>query len=311
MWIIKNRRIFYAFSTLLIGFSIFSILFWGIKFGIDFTGGSIIEFEFIDSKIAREELVEKITEFNNQNDLVLADFSLRETGEKGYIIRTAEIDNSLKQNLLNTVNEIAPAEEIRFNTIGPVLGSELKNKALFAVGTVALFIVLFVAYAFRHVSKPVSSWKYGFVAIIAFLHDVLVPVGLFALLGRFGNIEVDTLFVVSILVVLGYSINDTIVVFDRIRENLAKYPDKKRADNFEKVVGKSLKQTFSRSINTSITTLIALLAIFFLGGESTKYFSLALIAGVVAGTYSSIFFASPMLVTLQKLQKTKKVAVEK
>jgi preprotein translocase subunit SecF len=294
----------------MIGFSVFAILFWGIRFGIDFTGGSILELDFTTEKIDKVVLENQISDFSQNNEGILGDFSLRETGDSGYILRTAEIDNTQKISLMDSISENAEVTEVRFNTIGPVLGSELRSKALFAIFIVILFIVLFVAYAFRHVSKPVSSWKYGFVAIVAFLHDVLVPIGLFAVLGRFGGIEVDTLFVVAILVVLGYSINDTIVVFDRVRENLSKYPEKKRAEQFEGVVGKSLTQTFSRSINTSLTTLIALFAIFILGGESTKYFSLALIAGVTVGTYSSIFFASPMLVTLQKLQKPKKVVKE-
>jgi preprotein translocase subunit SecF len=199
--------------------------------------------------------------------------------------------------------ELGKVSEIRFNTIGPSLGEELKGKALVSILIVVLSIIVFIAYAFRHVSRPVSSWKYGFVAVIAFLHDVLIPIGLFSVLGRFYGVEVDSLFVVAILVVLGYSINDTIVVFDRVRENLREYPDKKRAEQFEKVVGQSLSQTFARSINTSFTTLIALFAVYFLGGESTKCFSLALIAGITVGTYSSIFFAAPMLVTLQKMSQ--------
>lgn len=307
MWVIKNRKIFYGLSLVMIGFSIFSILFWGIRFGIDFTGGSILELEYAEGRIEQSVLSERLETFSGQNQGVLGDFSLRVTGESGYILRTAEISNELKINLMEFLGETDSVREVRFNTIGPVLGSELKTKALFAVAIVVISIIFFVAFAFRHVSVPVSSWKYGFVAITAFLHDVLIPVGLFAILGQFGGIEVDTLFVVAILVVLGYSINDTIVVFDRIRENLMNYPDKKRAEQFENIVGKSLKQTVARSVNTSVTTLIALLAIFFLGGESTKYFSLALIVGVVAGTYSSIFFASPMLVTIQKLQGNKSV----
>jgi preprotein translocase subunit SecF len=316
MWIIKNRKIFYSISALLIGFSIFAIAFWGIKFGIDFTGGSILEFEFTEVRPEKQLVTDNVSSLENENSLELGDFSLRETGDKGYILRTQTIDDSTKTQIIDsikTLNESGEVLEIRFNTIGPTLGDELQGKALFAVFLVVLFIILFIAYAFRHVSKPVSSWKYGFVAIIAFFHDVLIPVGLFSILGQFYGIEVDTLFVVAILVVLGYSINDTIVVFDRIRENLREYPEKSRQSQFEKIVGKSLKQTIARSINTSITTAIALLAIFFLGGESTKYFSLALLAGVISGTYSSIFFASPMLVTMQKFQNKrvpKKVAVK-
>ena len=303
MWIIKNRKIFYILSSLMIATSIFAIAVWGIRFGIDFTGGSILEFEFTENRPEQPAVIESLTQLSGEQDLNLGDFSLRETGDNGFILRTRDIGDETKNLILASFDE--EVTEIRFSNIGPTLGQELRSKALFSILLVVLFIVLFIAYAFRHVSRPVSSWKYGFVAIAAFLHDVLIPVGLFAFLGRFYGIEVDTLFVVAILVVLGYSINDTIVVFDRIRENLREYPEKKRAEQFENIVGKSLKQTISRSINTSLTTLIALTAIFILGGESTKYFSLALIAGVVAGTYSSIFFAAPMLLTLQKFSAKK------
>jgi preprotein translocase subunit SecF len=302
MWIIKNRKIFYWFSAVMVGFSVFAVLFWGIRFGIDFTGGSILEINFTEQKLDKDTVAGQLNDFNKNHENMLGAFSLRETGERGYILRTAEIDNDQKENLLLSINGLSAVEEIRFNTVGPVLGSELKSKALFAIFLVVLAVVIFIAYAFRQVSKPVSSWNYGFVAILALIHDILMPLGLFAVLGQFAGIEVDTLFVVAILVVLGYSINDTIVVFDRIRENLLNYPDKKRAEQFESVVGKSLNQTLIRSINTSLTTLIALLAIFFLGGESTKYFSLALIAGIVSGTYSSIFLASFFFLAINILE---------
>jgi preprotein translocase subunit SecF len=305
MWIIEKRKIFYVISVLAITFSVFSVVFWGIKFGIDFTGGTILEFTFEENVFEKDIVFNNISETSVNNGIELGDFSLRETGENGYILRSRDINDGAKNMILSGLSDLDSVTEIRFNTIGPTLGSELKNKALFAFFLVVLAIVFFIAYAFRHVSRPVSSWKYGFIAITAFLHDVLIPVGIFSVLGRFYGIEVDTLFVVAILVVLGYSINDTIVVFDRIRENLSEYPDKKRSANFEKVVGKSLRDTITRSVNTSATTLIALLAVFLLGGESTKYFALALMTGVLAGTYSSIFFAAPMLVTLHKRQVKK------
>jgi preprotein translocase subunit SecF len=315
MFIIKKRKIFYSFSAILIAFAIFATAHWGINFGIDFVGGSILEVEFsekVEKSVVENSLVNLENEFET-------DFSVRETGETGYILRSKTITDEQKgqvmeilgsgiTNSVDSSGENITAEEIRFNTIGPTLGQELRGRAILSVGLVIAAIILFVAYAFRQVSRPVSSWKYGFVAIIAFIHDVLIPVGVFAILGQFFAVEVDTLFIIAILVVLGYSINDTIVVFDRIRENLQNIPDKKRADRFEEIVGKSLRQTISRSVNTSVTTLIALIALFVLGGEATKWFALALIAGVISGTYSSIFFAAPMLVTLSKLGKNKKPA---
>jgi len=305
MFVINHRKIFYVISVLIVGLSIAATSFWGVKFGIDFVGGSILEVEYTETKIEKGVVVEGLNSLNFDQE-----FSVRETGEAGYIIRSTTITDSEKNEILSILGTQNTLEEIRFNTVGPTLGKELVSKGIMAFVVIVLSIIIFVAYTFRHVSKPVSSWKYGFVAIIAFIHDVLVPVGLFAFLGRFYGVEVDTLFIVAILVVLGYSINDTIVVFDRIRDNLKRVPEKKRKEQFESVVGKSLRQVFARSINTSITTLIALLAIFIWGGESTKWFSLALVAGVLAGTYSSIFFASPMLVSLSKM-KPKPVKLEK
>jgi preprotein translocase subunit SecF len=303
MFVIKHRKIFYGISTAIVAISLFAILAWGVKFGIDFVGGSILEVEYPESKTEKSVLIEEINSIGLDKD-----FSVRETGEAGYIIRSTTLTDVEKNQIILAIGGQDTVEEVRFNTVGPTLGKELTSKGITAFLVIILSIILFVAYVFREVSKPVSSWKYGFVAIVAFVHDVLVPVGLFAFLGQFYGVEVDTLFIVAILVVLGYSINDTIVVFDRIRDNLKKVKESKRKDQFEKIVGKSLRQVFARSLNTSITTLIALTAIFIWGGESTKWFSLALIAGVLAGTYSSIFFASPMLVSLSKIKpKPKKV----
>jgi preprotein translocase subunit SecF len=174
-----------------------------------------------------------------------------------------------------------------------------------AIILVALLIVLYVAFVFRKVSKPVSSWNYGLITIITFVHDVLLPIGVFSVLGYFFGTEVDTLFVVAILVVLGYSINDTIVVFDRVRENLLGIDENQRSAKFEETVEKSLKDTWARSINTSLTTFISLLAIYFVGGEVTQAFALAMIIGVVCGAYSSIFISAPLLVTIKNWQDKK------
>ncbi len=296
MFVIKYRKIFYTISSILVALSIFVTLLWGINFGIDFTGGSILEVEFNLDRLEKTQVEEVLSDLSFEKT-----FSVRETGENGYILRSKTITDEEKSTIIGALG--GDITEIRFNTIGPTLGAELRDKALISIAVVILCIILFVAFAFRHVSKPVSSWRYGLVAIFAFVHDVSLPIGLFAILGHFFGVEVDTLFVISILVVLGYSINDTIVVFDRIRENLKRIPEKARTNRFKEVVGKSLRQTMSRSIYTSLTTLITLLALFFIGGEATKWFALALITGVIAGTYSSIFFAAPMLVTLSNIRK--------
>ena len=188
--------------------------------------------------------------------------------------------------------------EKRFNSIGPVIGQELKQKTIYAIFIALIVIVSFIAWAFRKVSKPIASWKYGIIAIVALFHDILIVVGVFVFLGRFLNVELNAPFVAALLTILGYSVNDTIVIFDRIRENLKHYtPD------FAETVNKSVNQNLVRSIYTSITTLFVLLTLFFFGGESIKDFVLALIIGIISGTYSSIFLASPMLVTLERFKK--------
>src|SRR3989344_9238967 len=191
-------------------------------------------------------------------------------------------------------------EERRFNSIGPTIGSELRSKALWAMLTVILAIVLYIAFAFRHVSHPISSWVYGLVAIVALVHDVLIPTGVYVALGHyFIDVQIDVLFVTAILTILGFSVHDTIVVFDRTRENLKLHSWKE----FDVTVGHSIEQTFVRSINTSLTVLLVILALYFFGGETTKNFALTLAIGVTIGTYSSIFLASPLLVAIEEWQR--------
>ena len=188
----------------------------------------------------------------------------------------------------------------RFNSIGPTIGKELRNKAFVAIGIVIIAIMLFVAFVFRKVSKPVSSWKYGVAAIIALIHDIIVPTGVFAFLGYILGVEIDILFVMALLAILGYSVNDTIVVFDRVRENLRLNREHGSEESFDLTVGKSLNQTYARSINTSLTTLFVVIALFFFGSEATQDFALVLAIGIIAGTYSSIFLATPLLVAINK-----------
>jgi preprotein translocase subunit SecF len=176
------------------------------------------------------------------------------------------------------------------------LGAELARKGMMALGLSVLFIIIYIAFAFRAVSRPVSSWKYGLIAIAALIHDVVIPTGVFAILGHFYGVEIDSLFLTALLTIFGLSISDTIVVFDRIRENLKKH----RTEPFAETVGKSLEETFVRSLNTSLTVILALLALLLFGGQPTRYFALALTIGMIVGTYSSIFIASPLLVVWGK-----------
>lgn len=270
---------------------------FGLKPSIDFTGGTLIE-------VSKGSLTQVVLEATVEG-LVNHDVSIRPT-DTSYIVRAQEITPdtvALIESTLLTIDSSAVIE--RVSTIGPSLGDELFQKALIAIVLVSLGIMVFVAIAFWKVSKPISSWVYGFVTLGTLLHDVLIPAGVFALLGAFLNVEVDALFVVALLTVLGYSVNDTIVVMDRIRENLRVNLELGKHEDFGRTVGKSLTQTYARSINTSLTTILVLLALFFFGGSQTEDFALALLLGVGAGAYSSIFFASPLLVMIEQMGKKK------
>lgn len=296
MFVIKYKKIFFTLSTLLVIASIASIAMLGLNFGIEFTGGSILEVEYEQQRPSVQAVREGL------GGLELAALSVRETGEHGYIIRTQFLPEEARQDVTDALDAVTATPDdltvARINSVGPTIGQELKRKAYYAIGVVIVAIILFVAFAFRKVSKPVSSWKYGLVAIAALIHDILIPTGLFALLGYLIGVHVDVLFVMALLAILGFSVNDTIVVFDRIRENLQNNRELKRNEPFEETVGVSLEQTYARSINTSLTTLAVLLALYFFGGESTRWFALTLVVGVLAGTYSSIFFASPLLTVI-------------
>ena len=310
MFVVTYRKFFYIFSGILVVVSLLAVALWGLNLSIDFKGGSIIEVDYAQGRPVQSQVEAQLAPLN-------IEASVRPTESNGYLIRTEAIDQAqrliVEQALgvtsigsssvaVATSSTVASVQETQFDSIGPVLGAEAARKSAFSVVLVIIAIVLFISYAFRHVSKPVSSWKYGIVAIIALLHDVIIPTGVFAILGHYLGYEVDTLFVTALLVVLGFSVHDTIVVFDRVRENLRHAGGKKP---FAEVVGESISQTFTRSINTSLTTLLALIVLYFVGGQSTQHFALALIVGIAAGTYSSIFIGSPLLVTLERWQAKK------
>lgn len=293
MLIIKFRKIFYAISVILLGVSLYAIFTYGLNLGIDFKGGSIAEVEY--KTVPNVDVLKTEIEA-----LDLGEYSIRSTGEAGVIVRTRELNEAERVELVSVLSKNDGVLK-RYDAVGPVLGSELQKKAGWSMAMVLLAIVLFITFVFRHVSRPVASWKYGLVAIVALLHDVIIPAGVFALLGHFYGVEIDSLFITALLVVLGFSIHDTIVVFDRTRENLS-LNNGKNVKSFEMIVGESVSQTFIRSINTSLTTLISLVVLYMIGPEATKNFSLALLIGITAGTYSSIFIGSPLLVTLEKFQ---------
>ena len=268
---------------------IFSMLYFGFNAGIDFKGGAIIEVSYSS---ARPDIL-LITDSVKKE---FPDAHIQTVGDGGVFVRTKDLSDPEHTKLLSVLsfdgkNQIT---EKRFNSIGPTIGKELRSKAWYAIIAVILGIVLFIAFAFRGVSKPISSWKYGLITTVALIHDIIIPAGLFAYLGK----EVNSLFVVALLSILGISVHDKIVVFDRVRENLRL----KFSPDFSQTVGESLRQTFTRSVNTSLTILIVLGALWYFGPASTKDFALLLFTGVAIGTYSSVFFASPLLVTIEKLQ---------
>lgn len=297
MYVINHRTFFFWLSGILTAVALLSmIVYRPWNFGIEFKGGTILEVGFPDGRPELEPL---------KNDILALGWhgtAIQGIGADGYLIRTKSLTELERQQLISVVskNGSIKIEERRFNSVGPVIGSELRTKALWAILTVIIAIVLYIAFAFRHVSQPVSSWTYGLVAIIALVHDVLIPTGVYVALGYyFIDAQIDVLFVTAILTILGFSVHDTIVVFDRTRENLKLRTWKE----FHVTVGHSVEQTIVRSINTSLTVLFVILALYFVGGETTKNFALTLGIGIIAGTYSSIFLASPLLVAIEEWQR--------
>lgn len=298
MFIVEHSRFFFWLSGILVGLSLIAVGVYGFNYGIEFTGGSILEVEYLGDRPDVEELRTELAGLGWHGTQVQA------TGEKGFLIRTKPITDDERKVLIGTVSGGDPSriEVKRFDSIGPTIGAELRAKAWWAVMLVMLGIVLYVAFAFRGVSHPVSSWVYGFVAIVALLHDVVIPTGIYVILGHyFIDAQIDVLFITAILTVLGFSVHDTIVVFDRTRENLRNRTWKE----FRTTVGKSVEQTFARSINTSLTVMIVTFVLYFVGGDSTKNFALILGIGILVGTYSSIFLGSPLLVAIEEWQRRK------
>lgn len=307
MFITRNITLLNSITALVFIVSIVILALFGLRPSIDFTGGSLTEVSYTTVP-QKNEVLEKL------DALGLTGYSLREaiddSGKDGYILRSKELTETERKEVTTSLTALGEGGEIgRFTTIGPVIGEELKSKAFYAIGAVVLVIVFYVAFAFRGLRKPVGSWVYGGVTILSLFHDVLVPTAVMSLLGHIAGAEIDILFVMAILAVLGYSVNDTIVVLDRVRENLLAAEGKKgEVEPFRELVGRSIKQTFLRSFNTSFTTLITLIALYLFGGDVTHYFALVLIVGVVAGTYSSIFMASPLLVWYAESKYAKKHA---
>lgn len=293
MFIIKYKKIFVTISAVLVCLSIASMIIFGLNLGIDFKGGSLLEVEYTNIR-PEQKIVE-----NSIKSLSIGEVLIQPEGDKGFSIKTRDITEQERSNIMTALGSDTTEES--FTTIGPSVGAELVRKSILSFILVSLGIIFWIAFSFRKVSKPVSSWKYGLIAIVSLIHDIIIPVGVFSILSHFSGVEVDTLFVVAVLTILGLSVSDTIVVFDRIRENIRVGHFK----TFEETVGQSINQVYTRSIATSSTVIIALLALVFFGPSSTKVFALILTAGMFFGTYSSIFLASPLLVMVKNLQDKK------
>jgi preprotein translocase subunit SecF len=315
---VRYRKIYYIFSGTLVLACLMSLLIFGLNPGIDFSGGTILEVKFLGTRPSVPQLRESL------NGLDLGEIYIQPIGESNMLFRLKDIDEAKHQQILEKLKEsgkTTPApvaefleeelgpekaeetlggknaqtsvQELRFESIGPVIGQELAQKTKWMLLLTLVLILIYVAWAFRKVPR---SWQYGIIAVLTLFHDVSIPLGVFSILGKFYGAQLTIPIITALLTVLGYSVNDTVVIFDRLRENFLKG----KGIDFEEAVNKALNQTIGRSLGTSLTTLFVLFAIFFLGGETLRDFSLALILGLAFGSYSSIFLAAPLLVTWRK-----------
>jgi preprotein translocase subunit SecF len=320
MHIIRNKKIFLIIGSIIITLCAAVIAIFGIKPGIDFTGGSLMEVRF-------EVLPEQSEVEAAVQDLDMGSYAVRHSVSEagsGYLVSTKSLSEEERASLESSLLGLSEGGElVRFTSIGPVIGAELADKAVWAIGAVLILIIVYVGIAFMGVGAPVSSWVYGGMTILVLAHDIIVPLAFISLMGHFFGAEADILFVTVLLTILGFSVNDTIVIFDRIREKLKQNRTETKRNipvmggkdeveitytltkPFGDLVGQAIDETMSRSINTSLTVLLALVALYLFGTSVTDMFVLSLIVGVIAGAYSSIFIASPLLVLYQEWQEKK------
>ena len=292
--IIGYKNTFLSISGILVGAAILAVILFGFKEGVDFSGGTLWKFRVPQSEPSLQD-VENVF----KNDLQVSDIRTNyDLANRDFLARLSSISEADHQKFLAALKaKFTSFEEVSFESTGPSIGKELRTKSLIALVIVLIGISLYIAFAFRKVYRPVSSWKYGWITLLTLFHDVSIPAGLLAILGHYSKIEIDSNFIVALLVVMGFSVHDTIVVFDRIRENL--FLDRGKTD-FGKVINESVNQTLARSINTSLTLILVLVALYFTGPVTLRYFVLTLLVGVTTGIYSSIFVASPLLLVWQR-----------
>lgn len=280
---------------------IISLILFGLRLSIDFTGGSRFQYQISNSihsassgqeyQIVKQQIAQVIEKEN------LEVGSIQQAGKNVYLIRTKSLSEATHQRIKKALqNKFLEGKELSFETVGPTVGAEITRNAILSVLFASLAIVLYIGWSFRSVPKPASSFRFGICAIIALLHDAIVVLGIFSILGILFHVEVDSLFVTALLTIIGFSVHDTIVVFDRIRENLKRM----NGAPFAQVVNASILQTLGRSVNTSLTVILVLFTLYLFGGESIRWFVVALLIGIISGTYSSIFNASPLLIVWQE-----------
>jgi preprotein translocase subunit SecF len=305
--IVPRSRQWFLLSGTLVFLSLMLLLYPGLNIGIDFTGGSLLEIS-VAGGVEKEQVASALQTLAQERQWDLGEVTVLKThsalraGEAeesaGFLLRMRELTNEQRQELLTFLQaSFGAVKEVRFTTIGPTVGRSLKLRSLWALATAALGMILYIAFAFRNIPRKLNPWKFGVIAVIALVHDILITTGTFVLLGLFTSFEVSNLFVTALLIIIGYSVNDTIVIFDRIREKVFL---QQRGEDFAEVAEQGLQETLARSVHTSATTLTPLAVLFFLGGESIRWFVLTLFVGISVGTYSSIFIAAPLLVAWRR-----------
>ena len=306
MFVVRHRRFFFILTGLLLVGSVLATIIIPPKLSIEFTGGSLLEVSYEGTRPTLDTVRERIA------PLELGEPSVRVSGENAVTLRTRTLAPEERTELLSALSleGAEPLTELRFNSIGPSLGNELAIKALYAILAVTLAIVLYIAWAFRGVSRPVPSWGYGLIAVFMLAIDIIVPTGFYAIYALFTGAQFDSLFVIALLALLGYCVNDVIVIFDRIREHLRNNKEDKVKETFEVTVGKSIDETMGRSINTGLTVVLALLALVIFGSEATRNFALVMMVGVAAGTFSSITRSAPLLIPIASWLEKKRLLKE-
>lgn len=306
MFVVRHRRFFFILTGILLAGSVLATIIVPPKLSIEFTGGSLLEVAYEGQRPELETVRERI------HVVDLGEPSVRESGENAITLRTRTITPEERTTLLSalSVNGAEPVTELRFNSIGPSLGNELAIKALYAILAVTFAIVLYIAFAFRGVSRPVPGWGYGLIAVFMLAIDIIVPTGFYAIYAYFTGAQFDSLFVIALLALLGYCVNDVIVIFDRVREHLRNNAEDKVKESFEVTVGKSIDETMGRSINTGMTVVLALLALVIFGSEATRNFALVMMVGVAAGTFSSITRSAPLLIPIASWLEKKRALKE-